>query len=264
MQAISVQPPVRVGRPGHSIILRPDDLMFSGSLAEIPQPVNLAGPRSVSGASLRNGSVVDELLDRFATAYPGGDRRAIASQWSKWLFHAWLSPTIAVMVLDGYSLPRQSADWGMRFTPDGRPERLWLSSTTVPVRRQPVDRLLAQLVCEELDDVVATLARHSGASVNVFWSNAGNLVEHVLTRLAEHPVTCADRLAQARAFLEAPRLAGRRNRLYRPVVYRVDEGSIEPQRLRRVCCIRYRLDELDYCENCPLACRSGKPAGEGR
>lgn len=264
MQAISLQPPVRVGRPGHPGIVLPDDLMFSGPLAEIPQPVSLAGPGSVSGSSLRNGLAIDEPLGRFASAYPSGDRRAIASQWSKWLFHAWLSPTIAVMVLDGHSLSRQSADWGIRFTSDGRPERLWLSSTVAPVRRQPVDRLLAQMVCEELDDVVAALARHSGASVNVFWSNAGNLVEHVIARLANHPVTCPHRLAQAREFLEIPRLAGMRNRLYRPVIYRVDEGSTEPQRLRRVCCIRYRLDELDYCENCPLACRSATPAGEGR
>lgn len=262
MQAISLQPPAGVGRRSHSPIPRRYGPMFTGALAEIPQPVNQAGAGGVSGAALRDGSALDELLDRFATSYPGGDRRAIASQWSKWLFHAWLSPTIAVMVLEGHSLTRQSADWGLRFTVDGRAERLWLKSTSVPSERLSVDRLLTQLVGEELGDVVVALARHSGASVNVFWSNAGNLVEHVLTRLAEHPATCADRLARARQFLETPRLNGTRNRLHRPVIYRLTEGSTAPQRLRRVCCIRYRLDEHDYCENCPLACRSAKAARE--
>lgn len=234
--------------------------MFTGALAEIPRPVNLVGTGDVSGSALLDGSAVDALLERFATAYSNGDRRAIASQWSKWLFHAWLSPTVAVMVLDGYSLTRQSGDWGIRFTQGGRAERLWLRSTLAPSQRVSVDRLLTQLVSEDLGDAVAALARHSGASVNVFWSNAGNLVEHVLTRLADHPVTCPDRLAQARQFLDTPRLAGVRNRLHRPVTYRLTEGSTTPQRLRRVCCIRYRLEEYDYCENCPLACRSAKPA----
>ncbi len=270
MQAIMVQPPVGVGRSANATPLRLDELMFSAPLAEIPQPVNRAGPGGVSGSSLRDGSAVDELLDRFATAYPGGDRRAIASQWSKWLFHAWLSPTIATMIVEGHSLSRQSADWGVRFSSDGCAERLWLGSTVAPMQRQSVDRLFTQLVCEELGDVVAVLARLSGASVNVFWSNAGNLVEHVLTRLADHsailpdclPDHLADRLEQARQFLDTPRLAGRRNRLYRPVVYRVSEESTTPQRFRRVCCIRYRLDEYDYCENCPLSCRSRRPSGE--
>ncbi|MCA1788332.1 MAG: siderophore-iron reductase FhuF [Thioalkalivibrio sp.] len=204
------------------------------------------------------------MLERFAPTYPGDDRRAIASQWSKWLFHAWLSPTIALLVFDGHLPTGQPDDWGICFDSGGRAERLWLRSTLAQQSRQPLDAALREMESGVLAAVVSTLARHSGASVNVFWSNAGNLVEHVLSRLADYPVARPDRVEQALAFLDMPRHEdGVRNRLYRPVVYRVVEGETEPRRLRRACCIRYRLEECNYCENCPLACRSAKPTREG-
>ncbi|MFW6322413.1 MAG: siderophore-iron reductase FhuF [Guyparkeria sp.] len=262
MQAIPVRPGSGASLADHPVVPLAGGFLIPSSLAQIPRPANEPGRGSVSGESLLDGSAIDDLLERFAQDYPGGDQRAVASQWSKWLFHAWLSPIIAMMVLAGRSLPANASEWGVRFDVGGRAERLWLSSGDGSSAPVPAELLLERLVCGELGRAVSVFARHSGASVNVFWSNAGNLVEHVLSRLGDHPATEPVRLARIQAFLDRPRIEGVRNRLYRPVVYRIAAGETEPRRLRRVCCIRYRLECYDYCENCPLACRSAKAARE--
>jgi ferric iron reductase protein FhuF len=60
----------------------------------------------------------------------------------------------------------------------------------------------------------------------------------------------------AQALMESRTLPdGRRNPLYRPVGYVEPAHTDVPNRVRRLCFIRYLIDELGYCTNCPLACR---------
>ncbi|TKA91850.1 siderophore-iron reductase FhuF [Guyparkeria sp. SB14A] len=258
MQATAVQP-LAGASPADPRAMAPWTLQRDYRLPEgIEPPSHRLGRNGVTAAALLEGAALDSLLDRFSARYPGGDRRAIASQWSKWLFHAWLSPLIATWLIQGDSLQRAPSDWGIRFSPDGQAERLWLATTRDVVAHPARGAFLESLTLGPLAEMIAVLARHSGASVNVFWSNAGNLVEHVVTRLVDHPAVPPDRLAAAQAFLDTARIDGQRNRLYRPVSYRLTDEASEPQRLRRACCIRYRLAEHDYCENCPLTCRSAR------
>ncbi|UXR95060.1 hypothetical protein FY157_25450 (plasmid) [Agrobacterium tumefaciens] len=61
---------------------------------------------------------------------------------------------------------------------------------------------------------------------------------------------CGHGVADALELLESPHMAdGSRNPLFRPILYRQYEGK--PKRLRRICCIRYLINGLDYCKTCP-------------
>jgi len=94
----------------------------------------------------------------------------------------------------------------------------------------------------------------------VFWSNAGNYFEYFAHALAHHPLALPNANAPALALLEEKILPdGCRNPLYRPVRYLPNSDTDKPQRVRRLCCVRYLVGELGYCSNCPLTCRSREP-----
>ena len=60
------------------------------------------------------------------------------------------------------------------------------------------------------------------------------------------------RHSATRALLESRTLNGQRNPLFEPVRTYQPSGSEEVKRVRKLCCLRYLLDEFDVCGNCPL------------
>lgn len=144
------------------------------------------------------------------------------------------------------------SDVGVALSAEGKPLGLHLphdGSSLPPC--SPFERF-SSLIQGHLEPAIEVMARVSKASPRVFWSNAGNLFEFATTQTERHPLATADCSAPARAILESRlRPDGRRNPLFAPVYYK-DVGASEPQRLRRICCIRYRLPGVDYCGSCPL------------
>ncbi len=100
--------------------------------------------------------------------------------------------------------------------------------------------------------LIERLSAISGAAPRVFWSNAGGYVDYYVNALAAHPLVNQDALAATRALLESRTLNGQRNPLYEPVSTYQPSGSGEVKRVRKLCCLRYLLDEFDVCGNCPL------------
>ena len=239
--------------------------VFTGPLASLPQPV--CGEPDDGGLyltfrQLGDPTVQAMIQERFAPAYPDGDRRAVASMWSKWLFNALLPTVTGLLLTEGRGCTADDSSVGVVLSEAGYPQRFWIRETgdvTAPVAI-PVG--LAALARQRLSPVIDALSTVSGASRNVFWSNAGNTLEYVIGEMARHPAITPLMLEQGYAFLECRRLDdGQRNPLFRPVRYRApagETGSVERQ--RRVCCIRYLLPNLSYCSNCPLNCRRGNVA----
>lgn len=206
------------------------------------------------------------------------DRRALASEWSKRYFSRLLPPVLAGVLLLDLALPLALDDMSLLINDRGEPLAFKLPCAASCPRAAQAGARLAPLVDGHLAPLIDALARHTRLSPRVFWSNAGNLIEWMLTAVAAFPAAALPvapragvtaRLEDARAMLKARhRTDGRPNPLYLPVRYLdahsgaaarptvLDASPEPPWRQRRVCCVRYLLPGTELCANCPLLGRS--------
>ena len=227
--------------------------LFSGPLADYGENLQLASDQqqAVAGSQLFQPDYFATFIGTLAARHGTDDLLALTSIWSKWYF-CFLAPTVAANLLLQRELPIALSDVGVALSAEGKPLGLHLPHDGSPLPPCSPFARFSSLIQGHLEPVIEAMARVSKASPRVFWSNAGNLFEFATTQTERHPLARADCSAPARAILESRlRPDGRRNPLFAPVYYK-DVGASEPQRLRRICCIRYRLPGVDYCGSCPL------------
>ncbi len=237
--------------------------LYIGPLEGMTPPSVSAVSRSdvLAARELLDPACLNELLARFGTRYGNGDRRAVASLWSKWHLSVVAAHGLAANLLLGHDLPLGLDDLHLELSPEGQTTGLVLRHAGRPLTElAPVSRF-ATLLDGHLTQLIEALATATGASSRVFWSNAGNYFEYFAGALAEHPLASPEAIDPARQLLERQTLPdGRRNPLYRPVRYVEADEPGSPRRIRRLCCLRYLIDELGVCGNCPLTCRRGPRA----
>lgn len=230
---------------------------YTGPLAEAEPPRLAASPPagSVSAADLLEAPRLRSMLDAFATASGYDDPRGSASQWSKWYFNTLVVPAVIANLLLDCDLPADACTPHFVLSEDSRAARLVLPDTLPRLRRaDPIGRFRT-LIDTYVTAMASALAEAVGLSPRVFLSNAGNVFEYTATVLSNHPNADATTVAPATELMARARLDdGRRNPLHRPVWYRIPE----PTRVRRLCCMRYLVADLDYCGNCPLAVPSSR------
>ncbi|CAM3537851.1 siderophore-iron reductase FhuF [Halomonas lysinitropha] len=237
--------------------------LYVGPLQHLAPPtIAPAAPEGMPARELLDPARLAALLERFGARYGHGDRRAVASLWSKWHFSALAAHGLAANLLLERDLPLGLDELHLQQSPEGQTTGLVLRHAGRPLAELAPHSRFATLLDDHLTPLVEALAAVSGASPRVFWSNAGNYIEYFAGALADHPMATPDAAEPARALLANRTLpGGRRNPLYRPVRYvEGDDGTL--RRVRRLCCIRYLIDELGVCGNCPLACRHRARAAE--
>jgi ferric iron reductase protein FhuF len=184
---------------------------------------------------------LDEVLARFAQAYPDADWRAVVSVWSQWYLRT-LWPPLMTAALGQARLPEASAV-DVRLTPDARPALIRVAEGGLVTGT--TDELLEQLVRIHTAPVIGRLAAAGGFSPRVLWNAVGAMVRWTLTTLDERsvdfPLAAGERLLDHEAFPDqaANPLCGTRRR-----------GASQQ---RRVCCLRYRIEAMPYCADCPIA-----------
>jgi len=241
--------------------------LYCGPLEHLTPPfIGEVFPRdAIRGEALLDAPVLDALLARFATQYQGDDLKAIASLWSKWHFASVAAPALAANLLLERDLPLALDEMAIITNAEGRTTQLALPHEGRPLGSLDAFTRFEQLLQGHVAPLVQTLACVSGASPKVFWSNFGNYFEHFSRAAEQHPMALpgladeALRLVDHRVYPD-----GRRNPLFMPVRYLVDDAG-EHHRTRRLCCLRYRLPEFAYCGNCPLegcAPRAAKTSAE--
>jgi ferric iron reductase protein FhuF len=207
---------------------------------------------TLPGSALLDREALAGLLWRFtASLCEGADRLAVASIWSKYLFSLFSIPTLAANLLLERALPVRPEQ--LRIEPGERGEmaRLWLrDGGQALASRAPAIRF-ATLFDELCAPLIEALAELSGLSAKVFWSNLGHYVEYVGQTCSRHP-RFPDAGAPLLRYLDSRILPdGRRNPLHQPVRY-LDLGGEAPARVRRLCCVKYRLPGESLCGGCPL------------
>lgn len=218
------------------------------------------GSRSLFQRKRRGDLLLAELLEprRFERLLRNYGRRhgchpvyeAVASEWSKRYFASIVKPAVAAAILADWRVPLAPEKISLEVNDDGDIVSVRLSSFGGPVAAASPEERFDFLVRDNLAVVGSAIADASGLSRNVLWSNAGNMFEGTARRCEALLQSRTSGLDHAFGLLETSRLSdGTRNPLHRPIVYPIKDDG--PKRLRRVCCIRYLLETLDYCATCP-------------
>ncbi|SEM06603.1 siderophore-iron reductase FhuF [Halomonas daqiaonensis] len=231
--------------------------LYVGPLQHLAPPtMGLEAPDGVPAQALIDPAYLDTLLERFGAQYGHGDRRAVASLWSKWHFSALAAHGLAANLLLARDLPLGLDELHLQQSPEGQTIGYSLRHAGRPLAKLDDLSRFATLLEGHLEPLIEALAAASGASPKVFWSNAGNYLEYFAGALKDHPLASPGIAEPARELMASRTLpGGGRNPLYRPVRYVEGDIAGNPRRVRRLCCIRYLIDELGVCGNCPLACR---------
>ena len=195
------------------------------------------------------------VLENYGRAHgEAACRVAVASEWSKRYFAAIVKPMVTAAIMIDWRVPLAPDNVGLDVKDDGTIVGLRLSSFGGPVQAISAEDRFNFLITDNLAVVVDAIANVSGLSRHVLWSNAGNVFEGTVRNCAAflEQGTCA--MDHAFEILEKPYFSrGVPNPLRDPIVYRIFDGK--SKRLRRVCCIRYLLNSLDYCATCPCSNR---------
>jgi ferric iron reductase protein FhuF len=225
---------------------------FTGTLAPFAGTLRLDenGPRLAAGG-LCNADRLHELIDRFDASNPGGERRAVVSMWSQWHFAAVIVPSVVGTLLGRVDIPIRLGEAALALHENGCTAGLALSPAT-PLPASPHRTRFAALLDEHLAPLIDSLAKPFGVSPKLLWNNAAGSLAWTVQQCAAQAGVDEDGLAEARAILTSPLLAGEhRNALH---------GMLKPSPLtpldqcrRRICCLRYLLPGVADCGSyCPL------------
>lgn len=229
--------------------------LFVGEFADYRNVLTLKDdPRpSLPLTTLLSPDGFDLHLTRFALQYGEGDRRGFASMWSKYYFIRLIPPVVAASLILEWQVPLQLENVDVVLDENAMPQAFKLphpGQRRQSASEEPFARF-DNLIEGHLRPVIETIAGHVRVSPKVLWSNAGNYFEWLLGVLASAMPDA--NLTDGYAMLTAPKLPdGRRNPLFQPVRYIEVAGQSELKRQRRVCCVRYLVDGLACCGNCPL------------
>lgn len=221
--------------------------LFTGPLEPFADSLTLAPCEGAHPASdLLDHAVLRDRIECLAPSYGDGDRRAVASIWSKSHFSALMPAALAANLLLDIDLPIAIDRVDLVSDELGRTKQIVLPH---PGKRLPAGEAggrFDELIDAHVAPLVATLAKVSGASPKVFWSNVGNVFEFVIQKSRDLGASAAASDAGL-ALMAARKTAGRPNPLYAPISYPPEGG-----RLRRVCCLRYLAPAVGYCGTCPI------------
>ena len=230
------------------------DGLFHGPAAHLAQhfAVQPEAGTGISCAELTDPGSLKHLLDAYAYArFRGNDVRSVVSFWSQWYFGFLLPPLLLLANAAQSQVPSNLSSLRLTMNKNGRPDRFQLTDPTVPAAEDCGDVFgrLMPLIDDHLAPLVFSLSARSGVSAKVFWMNAAVVLDYT------HHVLLDRKGFDLTQITNSPlKPDGQRNPLFSP--YR-PSGS-EATRTRRICCLRYRLDDVERCLDCSLKPTNGR------
>lgn len=220
--------------------------VYGEGVESLPAP-----PQALSGALLADPEAVAAMVRGYGASLGATDLPALASWWARRYCVAIVPPVLVAAVVLECTLPVALAEIEVSLGRDSRVDRIH-----IPARRPSVGAdfgaSLDALAQTNLAPVFAALGSLR-VSPRVLWSHAAEFVQYVGDALRTHPAVDPARRAALTAWL-------RTNPRFPPAYHHPAAAS--GKRVRRVCCLNYRLPGEPYCGVCPLACATAARGGE--
>ncbi|WPP02044.1 siderophore-iron reductase FhuF [Pseudomonas sp. HR96] len=209
------------------------------------------GQAAIRGQQLWAPATLDTIVAGHAREYPGADRRALLSHWSKSYLEALLPGALLACLLLDRQLPLALDNVALRLDEDGSVSTLLLgaASQRLPAGSDLYGRCQA-LLHGNLQPFVEQLARHARLSARALWGNVAAYLAWAMRLLAERLGLPLASLQQALQLFSQPAYPdGWLNPVQRAYQF---PQQLDGQGWRRVCCLRYCLEPLPHCVDCPL------------
>lgn len=234
---------------------------FTGTLLRFKDALALPGEHatSIAGSDLLDAGVAEDLMARFASLHPGGDRRALVSMWTHWHFGALIIPTTAAILLLDRNLPVGLERVRIALQDDGRTEAVIVADDGGSRETDRSGRF-ADLFSGHVEPLIDHFAAQFRVSARLLWTNAATIFDWTLQQASIMDGVCRSPLEEGRSVLEIKSDAtGRLNPMSGAMLWREQDG--QKIRKRKVCCLRYLLPGMADCGSlCPLPERSRRGA----
>lgn len=194
-------------------------------------------------------SLLAQYSDHIYRNNPAQDRenKPLLSLWAQWYIGLQVPPLMLALLTETRALSLSPQHFHVEFHETGRAAKFWIDvHQDADLTRQSSLERMEQLVIQTLVPVVEALEATGEINGKLIWSNTGYLINWYLgemrTLLGDEQVNVLrQHLFFAQRFSD-----GRDNPLWRTVVMR--DGVL----VRRTCCQRYRLPEVQQCGDCTL------------
>lgn len=173
--------------------------------------------------------------------------KPLKSLWAQWYLGLLVPPLVMALVTQPRALDIDHQRIQVEFHETGRAATFWLDIQEDKVATtQPLVQRLEKLLVTGLMPVVDALENSGEINGKLIWSNTGYLLNWFFGELRE--LLDESTIAELRhvCFFEKQLKNGQDNPLYRTVILR--EGLL----VRRTCCQRYKLPDVQRCGDCTL------------
>lgn len=175
------------------------------------------------------------------------ENKPLISLWAQWYIGLLVPPLMLALLTEKSALSLSSDNFHVEFHETGRAACFWIDvEPDLRISQKPTIDRMDDLVIQALMPVVQALEATGDINGKLIWSNTGYLINWYLgemkTLLGEEQV---NELRQ-RCFFAKTLGDGQDNPLWRTVVLR--DGLL----VRRTCCQRYRLPDVQQCGDCTL------------
>lgn len=175
------------------------------------------------------------------------ENKPLLSLWAQWYIGLLVPPLMLALLTEEKALALSAEHFHVEFHETGRAACFWIDvhQDHQLTRQSPIERM-EQLVSQALMPIVSTLEATGEINGKLIWSNTGYLINWYL---GEMKTLLGDELVSAlrqQLFFSKLRTDGQENPLWRTVVLR--DGLL----VRRTCCQRYRLPDVQQCGDCTL------------
>ncbi|TDX85552.1 ferric iron reductase protein FhuF [Neorhizobium sp. R1-B] len=201
-------------------------------------------------SDLREAATLNDVISRYASKFPGSDRRAVVSMWTLYYFSILTVAPCVHLFAHRIGLPLGLSQVSIVCNEDtAEPEAFLMTADTFTAADPGAE--LHNLLLGHVEPLVEAIAAHAVVAPKLLWNNVAAYLAWILKEIAyKHS---RERVEDGLALLDEPIWPdGRRNPMHGMIRIARQQCGLEFSR-RKICCLRYNLPGVGGCgEACPV------------
>ena len=175
------------------------------------------------------------------------ENKPLISLWAQWYIGLMVPPLMLALLTEESAIAVSPEHFHVEFHETGRAACFWVDVRhDLRTTQKPLVERMDNLVTQGIMPVIEALEATGDINAKLIWSNTGYLINwylgEMIALLGEESVN----QIRQRYFFSKTLADGQDNPLWRTVVVR--DGRL----VRRTCCQRYRLPDVQQCGDCTL------------